>query len=180
MRRALPVLDRVRIASPCHVGWDQMTGDDRRRFCGSCSLHVYNLSDMAPDEAEEFVRKAEGLPERTCVRFHARADGTVITKDCPTGLAALRRRMATVAATVFAAVGLVVGAVLGRRDASGLQRSWFEPAPPLPAWGAIAGRMVWNPPPPPPTSPTAEAPTGPAGEEPVCDAPAEAPSAGQE
>jgi len=172
MGRALPVLDRVRIASPCHVGWDQMTGDARRRFCDSCSLHVYNLSDMTADEAEGFVREAEGLPERTCVRFYARADGTVITKDCPVGLAGVRRRLATAAATAFAAVGLVVGAVLGRREGSGAQRGWFEPAPPPPAWGAIAGRMVWNP--PPPTNPTSQGVT--TGESPVCDLPVEVPA----
>ncbi len=164
MRRALPVLDRVRIASPCHVGWDQMTGDARRRFCDSCSLHVYNLSDMTADEAEGFVRAAEGLPERTCVRFYARGDGTVITKDCPVGLAGLRRRLATAAATAFAAVGLVVAAVLGRRETYQPDREWFEATP---TWrGAIAGRMVYTPPPPPPAGPAAQGtPTaGPAGE----------------
>lgn len=178
MRRALPVLDRVRIASPCHVGWDQMTGDARRRFCDACSLHVYNLSDMTADEAEGFVRAAEGLPERTCVRFYARGDGTVITKDCPVGLAGLRKRLATVAATVVAAAGILVATVLGRRETYQPDRDWFEPS--APSWrGAIAGRMVYIPPTPPaPTGPTAQAPSaGPTGE--AVEAPADAPAGGE-
>jgi hypothetical protein len=34
-------------------------------------------------EAERLVVEKEG---RLCVRFHRRADGTVLTRDCPVGL----------------------------------------------------------------------------------------------
>ena len=43
----LPVLDNIRVAAPCNADWNDMTGDDRVRHCGSCSKKVYNLSDMA-------------------------------------------------------------------------------------------------------------------------------------
>ena len=43
----LEILDRLRIASPCPMRWDDMQGDDRKRFFGECRLHVYNLSAMS-------------------------------------------------------------------------------------------------------------------------------------
>ena len=91
-RRALPMLDRVNVAAPCHVSWDSMKGDERVRFCGDCSQNVFNLSSMSRDEATEFVKKAQGLGERVCVRFYRRADGTMLTSDCPVGVRRRRRR----------------------------------------------------------------------------------------
>jgi hypothetical protein len=77
-----------------------MVGDARVRFCGSCQLNVYNLSDMSRAEAETLVRQAEGEDgPHLCVHFYRRADGTMITRDCPVGLLAraargVRRRVA--------------------------------------------------------------------------------------
>ena len=45
-RRSLPVLDRVRVASPCDADWNEMTGDAHRRHCAQCDLHVYDLSAL--------------------------------------------------------------------------------------------------------------------------------------
>src|SRR5208337_1269284 len=87
----IPISD-VDIASPCPAAWDKMTGDDRVRFCTQCRLHVYNLSAMERAEVEALVQHTEG---RLCVRFYRRADGTLLTQDCPTGRKALawsRRR----------------------------------------------------------------------------------------
>ena len=42
----LPLLQELRVASPCSERWDAMTGDDRMRFCGTCQQHVYDLSEM--------------------------------------------------------------------------------------------------------------------------------------
>ena len=33
-------LDNIRIASPCSANWDEMFGDERKRFCGDCKLNV--------------------------------------------------------------------------------------------------------------------------------------------
>src|SRR5689334_15547988 len=82
-------LDSVAVASPCAADWNQMRGDDRVRFCGQCQLHVYNLSDMSRREAETLINTHEG---RLCGRFFRRADGTVLTRDCPVGVRAVRRR----------------------------------------------------------------------------------------
>jgi hypothetical protein len=67
-----------------------MLGDDRTRFCGQCSLNVYNLSSMTRSDAEALITRTEG---RLCVKFYRRFDGSIITKDCPIGLAAIKRRV---------------------------------------------------------------------------------------
>ena len=82
-------LSNIKIASPCSADWNEMFGDDRKRFCGDCKLNVYNLSGMAKNEAEALVMNAEG---RLCVRFYRRADGSVITQDCPVGWAKVKQR----------------------------------------------------------------------------------------
>lgn len=84
------LLDRMRVASPCPVSWDAMKGNDKKRFCEHCNLHVYNISSMTRREAEDLIKTTEG---RLCARLYRRADGTVLTQDCPVGLKALRRRL---------------------------------------------------------------------------------------
>lgn len=82
-------LNNISIASPCSADWNEMYGDDRKRFCGDCKLNVYNLSGMTRDDAEALIMNAEG---RLCVRFYKRADGSVITQDCPVGWAKVKQR----------------------------------------------------------------------------------------
>jgi hypothetical protein len=94
-------LSRVKIASPCTADWESMVGDARRRFCSQCELNVYNLSQMTKREAEELLNQTEG---RLCVRFYRRADGTILTQDCPVGLRALRRRLKRIRTAVVSTV----------------------------------------------------------------------------
>ena len=111
MPQSTDLLGRVRIASPCSAGWEAMEGDGRVRFCRQCDLHVYNLSEMTRAEAEALVARTEG---RLCARFYRRADGTVLTKDCPTGLSAARRRAGRAAAAAFAALLSLCGGAFGQ------------------------------------------------------------------
>lgn len=108
-------LNRLRIATPCPVGWDQMTGDNRVRFCGHCQLNVYNISELSGMEAEKLIASTEG---RLCARLFRREDGTILTKDCPVGLRALRRRVAKRTAAIFAATLSVAAAVFGQQSSS--------------------------------------------------------------
>jgi hypothetical protein len=128
-------LDLLQIASPCHAAWDDMTGDERKRFCKQCNLHVYNLSDMPREDGEAFVSQAEG---RTCIRLYRRADGTVLTRDCPVGLRAVRQRFVrSIAALAGMIVALLSGTVFGGRlKIAGLENlkkpsrafaEWIEP-----------------------------------------------------
>ena len=91
-------LDNIKIASPCQADWNEMYGDNRKRFCGDCKLNVYNLSGMTRDEAESLIMNAEG---RLCVRFYKRADGSVITQDCPVGWAKVKQRTKVYATAAF-------------------------------------------------------------------------------
>jgi hypothetical protein len=98
-------LENIKIASPCKANWEEMFGNERKRFCGDCKLNVYNLSGMTQREAENVILQSEG---RLCVRFYKRADGSILTKDCPVGWQAIKRRVSKTAAAfaslVFAAL----------------------------------------------------------------------------
>jgi hypothetical protein len=74
------ILNDIQIAKPCPVSWDGMSGDERVRFCGDCKKHVYNIAEMTRKEAEHLIQASEG---KACLRLFRRADGTVITDDCP-------------------------------------------------------------------------------------------------
>jgi len=106
MTRRLPILEDIKIATPCSADWNAMTGDAQVRFCGQCSLHVYNLSAMGRDEAEALIARTEG---RVCVRLYKRQDGTVITQDCPRGLERVRRRMRIIAGAVAGVLSAYLG-----------------------------------------------------------------------
>jgi hypothetical protein len=86
----LPLLEQIRIAAPCPVAWDSMHGDARSRLCGECNRRVYNLAAMTRAEAETLIRETEG---NICGQLWRRADGAVITADCPVGVANFRRRV---------------------------------------------------------------------------------------
>ena len=94
-------LDGMRIASPCSISWENMSGDDRARFCNQCNLHVYNISAMTKAQVASLIASAEG---RICARLYRRADGTVLTRDCPVGLRAVRRRVSKMAGAALTAV----------------------------------------------------------------------------
>lgn len=98
-----PELGVVHSASPCRARWARMTGDERVRVCGGCKLNVYELAELSTDEARALVEKHEG---KTVVRYWARSDGSVLTRDCPAGVRARTVRRAA------AIVGLIVLAIV--------------------------------------------------------------------
>lgn len=102
-------LKHLSVASPCKASWSAMSGDARKRFCGDCRRHVYDLSKMTEAEAEALLGTVDSLGRGPCVRFFQRADGTVLTADCPVGVALARRAKARAAAFAGAALALVVG-----------------------------------------------------------------------
>lgn len=101
-------LDHVSVASPCKADWDDMIGTERARFCGQCSLNVYNLSAMTRPEAEDLISRTEG---RLCIRFFRRADGSIITQNCPVGFAAVRARLKRRATAILTALMTFAGGV---------------------------------------------------------------------
>jgi hypothetical protein len=116
MSKRTSPLDDVRVAAPCNAGWDNMIGDERVRFCGQCNLNVYNLSAMTKQDAERLISQAEG---RLCIQYYRRADGTILTRNCPVGLRALKRRLSRIAnASLSAVISFFAGllAVTGWRE----------------------------------------------------------------
>ena len=96
------LLSQLQIASPCPAKWEDMNGDDKVRFCSQCQKNVFNISKMNAAEAENLVLQKEG---HLCVRMFKRKDGTVLTQDCPVGLAKIKdkgRAMLQIAATLMA------------------------------------------------------------------------------
>ena len=96
-------LDRLYVSSPCNADWETMPGDERVRFCGQCHLNVYNISALTRKQAEKLIAETEG---RLCAKLYRRADGTIITRDCPIGIRAFKRRVSHVAS---AALGAIIG-----------------------------------------------------------------------
>jgi hypothetical protein len=99
-------VDEIRVASPCHARWNDMAGDERARFCGQCSKHVFNLSAMTRVQIETLVREMEG---KFCGRFYRRVDGRMLTADCPSRLRRLRERVARLGGALGALMLSVVG-----------------------------------------------------------------------
>ena len=125
-------LQNLKVAAPCSANWDEMSGTESKRFCGSCKLNVYNLSGMSKLEAENLLRNSEG---RVCVRFYQRADGTVLTKNCPVGLEAIKRRVSRIAAAACSMAfgilgGLGMNAAFSQKDLTESLQAFAKPTPP--------------------------------------------------
>lgn len=152
-KRNLPLLDQVRVASPCKAEWNEMLGDERVRFCLSCEKNVYNLSSMTKDDAESLLR--ERLGNDLCVRFYQRADGTILTQDCPEGVKKKRRKkLALAVAGAGALAAAAATSFMSQRTCRGGEMQ-----------GAVAGGVMYQGEPtevkgdPDPVPPVAPVPT---------------------
>jgi len=108
----LPILDNIRVASPCTADWSQMTGDERARHCNKCDKQVFDLSEMTRAEAEALIIEKHG---KLCARYYRRADGTILTSDCRVGAAAGRKRK-IIAVASLAMISAGVAAVVRRHN----------------------------------------------------------------
>ena len=94
----LQTIATIRIATPCSADWNAMEGDDRVRYCATCSKSVYNISNMTSTEAAALIAEREG---KVCVRYFQRKDGTILLQDCSVGV--WKRRHRKIAALAIAA-----------------------------------------------------------------------------
>ncbi len=95
------MLPQLRVASPCSADWEKMPGGDQVRYCEQCKLSVYNFAAMTSAEVEQLLTRHTG---RLCGRLYRRADGTILTKDCPVGFHFLVRRVSRVAGAALTAL----------------------------------------------------------------------------
>ena len=135
-------LNNIKIASPCSANWEEMYGNERKRFCGDCKLNVYNLSGMTKYDAENLLANSEG---RVCVRYFQRGDGTVLTADCPVGWAKAKQRLSVCTTAIFSLVIALIGGIfsvsLVRTNADFVRRfniPFVTPTPKPVIMGAIA------------------------------------------
>jgi len=106
-------VNNLRVASPCSVGWETMSGDERVRRCDSCEMNIYNVSEMTKKEVENLILKRES---RVCIRLYKRTDGTVLTKDCPVGFRAYQKRVARFAGATLATVLGLFSVSFGQKE----------------------------------------------------------------
>jgi len=101
MKATLPPLV---IAKPCTASWAQMTGDERRRYCDLCGLHVHNLSAMTEREQRAFAT-ANGT--RECIAYVPLPNGRIIAKNWRDSVRRffrpLRWALASIAPVLFSA-----------------------------------------------------------------------------
>lgn len=109
-------VSQLRVAKPCSALWSEMKGDGQRRFCESCKKNVYNVAGMSRDEVRALIAQSEVLP---CLRLSRRADGTVITRDCPVGVSRSYQRVA-LAVLGCLAFGFTVASGIVARE----RKSW--------------------------------------------------------
>jgi hypothetical protein len=95
------MLPQLRVASPCTADWSKMPGGDQVRYCEQCKLSVYNFAAMTSAEVEQLLARHTG---RLCGRLYRRADGTMLTRDCPVGFRFLVRRVSHVAGAALTAL----------------------------------------------------------------------------
>ncbi|MBK9620575.1 MAG: hypothetical protein IPP57_17610 [Candidatus Obscuribacter sp.] len=114
------VIDSLSIASPCPKLWSEMelTGSEAVRFCGDCKKNVYNVAQMSTSEAELLLQKGcaqkeAGIESSVCMQLYRRADGTVITDDCPVGLRRVRDAWYRAKQRGAAALALAFGGIAG-------------------------------------------------------------------
>lgn len=137
----LDLIDRIEIATPCSARWEDMVGDAKTRHCADCDLNVHNLSAMTRGEVTSLIESVDG---RICGRIFRRADGTVLTQDCPVGLARVAQASSRIAKRAIAGVALVIIGVvsiaasrdhavltasLSEREPFGRLREWLNPSP---------------------------------------------------
>lgn len=109
-------LSKVKVASPCPADWNAMIGNDRVRHCAECDLNVYDFSAMPEREVQELVATTSG---RLCGRFYRRADGTMITQDCPRGISLLGKPVSKAAVVLMSTLMATTLAGCGARPLQG-------------------------------------------------------------
>ncbi len=116
-------LDVIQVSKPCQADWEQMTGDDKHRFCSHCNKWVHNLSAMPTEEAERLVCESAG---NVCVRFarDAVTGATLTLNYAPKPQTSRRRALATIASIGAAIVAAgTMGAIQLMRKTAPAPRS---------------------------------------------------------
>jgi ankyrin repeat protein len=66
------LLDKTKVETPCSESWNEMSGNEKVRFCSHCAKSVNNISEMTRKEAFKLVRKSNG---NLCIRYYQKPNG---------------------------------------------------------------------------------------------------------
>jgi hypothetical protein len=115
-RRQFAAPNPLPIVKPCSESWDRMQGDERKRFCDKCGLHVHNLSAMSGRERDHFVQNREA---KDCVAYVAVADERILVPEEPSPqVGRIFRKVLTWALALFTPI-FGVGCAARRSESAG-------------------------------------------------------------
>ena len=76
------------VFNPCPKDWQTMRGDDKRRFCEGCQLHVHNLSTASDRERADVLGSAK-KGAQVCVTYVGERDGMMLVPSVQSWLRTL-------------------------------------------------------------------------------------------
>lgn len=109
MKKSLHVLSGITIKNPCHESWDDMSGNDQKKFCAHCSHSVVNLSAHTQQDAAEIIYAHRG--KRLCIRYTKNVDGTIQFKQSRSPFYRTHKFASWTLATIMAILGLATRTV---------------------------------------------------------------------
>lgn len=101
-------VSKYKLAATCDSDWNSLIGTSRCRFCSTCSLNVYDCSNMDQAEVDQLVLQKEN---KQSFILYKRKDGRFLTADCPVGQQRIRSGLTTMASVAAAVVGLIAAGV---------------------------------------------------------------------
>ncbi|HQR32291.1 MAG TPA: carboxypeptidase-like regulatory domain-containing protein [Blastocatellia bacterium] len=81
-------LAKLNVAQPCSASWQEMTGNEQKRFCSHCNKHVFDFSRMTRQQIEAVTAVHQG---NLCARITRREDGSMVMLEPTLPAYAVRR-----------------------------------------------------------------------------------------
>ena len=81
-------LAKLNVAQPCSASWDEMIGNDQKRFCSACNKHVFDFSRMTRQQIEAVTAVNQG---NLCARITRNEDGSMVMLEPSLPVYASRR-----------------------------------------------------------------------------------------
>lgn len=105
------VIKEAIVAVPCPAKWSEMVGDDKVRLCAQCNLNVHNTRMMTDEEVLQLVLDAAS-GKRVCGKLYRRSDGTLLTQNCPVGLARFHQRAKQAASWIAGVLAVLISSAV--------------------------------------------------------------------
>ena len=139
----MSLIDQVRIDKPCSALWEQMTGDDRARFCRLCNKHVHNVETLTTCEIDAMLAG----PAMPCLRVRYDASGLALTRDRLARYAVIAATAALAACAPGGDSGETAASALAGDGTTTTERIDLLPevSAPLPGQAVLRGEPVMIP-----------------------------------